>query len=986
MVTQQDNKQYEYFAFISYKREDEKWAKWLQRKLEYYKLPSSVRKNNPDLPEKIRPVFKDTTDLEPGVLAQKIQDALNSSKFLIVICSPRSANSVWVSKEVQSFIDSGRADHIIPFIIGGTPNASDPKDECFPEGLRQLAGERELLGTNINEMGRDAAAIKIVARMFNLRFDALWQRYERFLRRKRFIWLIAAMSFVFISIIVIAYLAILNQRINEQRERADIQTALAVKESQRANAERDKVLEVNNELQIANDSINKQTILLEVTNKDLIAKSEELFRLNESLIIEQNNLKEANRRIINQLIEKQSNLAEEYISENKIYKAVDAISEYVKYAEDTIPSAKLLERVLRRLYDRYNPTYFPQILDYYLGGIGNQYYNDSFRDSLLYVQKSQDQEGMYEIVLEDIETHKSGLPIAKIKDNIHRFNYTNFATGNILVTSSDSTLSLMNIYNGVVNFQMPLLEGCLQYVLSEDNKILVLTNQKGVKLYDICSEEYLDSIQFDNSIIEIKQLSATKYLAIATNGIYPFDVSEDRIIANTRCYKSKENNSILYYVVADKGLLIVDNNKLMTFDCDFLCTSEIEIDFKPEKLAFRQIVGYDFHLIALLNENKIQLLFGKNNSYLNLKDIFGDIIIPSIDDNYKYSHKEIMMPNDSTISVVSYGVGLIPTLFRNIRIPNVMNRFSSIFLSPLMSEKLEVAESNVISLYGINGELTQKWETPINEGINKVIYFSETDSIIIALSSANRIYKLSKSGDCKILKIPKIVDNDLITYDPKSHYLAYLGCDKSRNYEGVFVFDVNTLDEIMFISLHDKCYDIKILDFCKTIAFSTGEVIHLFSLQPDENNQIHYDDITLGKGHFFNNFSVSESSKSLAISTMQGQILILRDYGGIGSRPTIQMKTIPENSFVYSTSWSPDGKELLITVANQLEKSGKIDIIIYDVDSWEEREKQISFLPFIYNFFSQDMKYIISSDYQSSLLLPFRTPTYLIKWFTELYK
>ncbi len=29
----EDNK--EYYAFISYKREDEKWAKWLQDKLEY---------------------------------------------------------------------------------------------------------------------------------------------------------------------------------------------------------------------------------------------------------------------------------------------------------------------------------------------------------------------------------------------------------------------------------------------------------------------------------------------------------------------------------------------------------------------------------------------------------------------------------------------------------------------------------------------------------------------------------------------------------------------------------------------------------------------------------------------------------------------------------------------------------------------------------------------------------------------------------------
>lgn len=219
MATRQDNKPYEYFAFISYKREDEKWAKWLQHKLEYYKLPSSVRKDNPDLPGKIRPVFKDTTDLEPGVLTQKIQIALNSSKFLIVICSPRSANSVWVSKEVQSFIDSGRADHIIPFIIGGTPNALNPKEECYPEGLRQLAGEKELLGANINEMGRDAAAIKVVARMFNLRFDTLWQRFKRYKRIRTFISIIVVSLLLFMSVIIALVLWSKNKTIDEQNVR-----------------------------------------------------------------------------------------------------------------------------------------------------------------------------------------------------------------------------------------------------------------------------------------------------------------------------------------------------------------------------------------------------------------------------------------------------------------------------------------------------------------------------------------------------------------------------------------------------------------------------------------------------------------------------------------------------------------------------------------------------------------------------------------------
>ena len=177
---------YQYFAFISYKREDEEWAKWLQHKLEHYKLPLNLN-GRTDLPKEIRPVFKDTSELSPGNLPIQIQQALELSKYLIVICSPRSAKSEWVNKEVEAFISMGRTMNVIPFIIGGTPFAKDIKQECFPSALRELPQEQEILGANINEMGRDAAAVKVVARMFDIRFDELWQRHEREQKRKRFI-------------------------------------------------------------------------------------------------------------------------------------------------------------------------------------------------------------------------------------------------------------------------------------------------------------------------------------------------------------------------------------------------------------------------------------------------------------------------------------------------------------------------------------------------------------------------------------------------------------------------------------------------------------------------------------------------------------------------------------------------------------------------------------------------------------------------------
>lgn len=224
--------QYTNIAFISYKREDEKWAKWLQKKLEYYKLPAEVLKQNPDLEfaKNPRHVFKDTTDLSGGVLAKAIKKGLDSSKFLIVICSSRAAKSEWVCKEVQDFIDSGREEYIIPFIIDGEPYAKNPENECFPEALKILAGERELLGININENGRESAAVKVIARMFDVRFDTLWDRFQREYSRRKNIRFIAILLFsIFISIIAFVFYE-QNQELQKTAGRMEINQSRAVLE------------------------------------------------------------------------------------------------------------------------------------------------------------------------------------------------------------------------------------------------------------------------------------------------------------------------------------------------------------------------------------------------------------------------------------------------------------------------------------------------------------------------------------------------------------------------------------------------------------------------------------------------------------------------------------------------------------------------------------------------------------------------------------
>ena len=257
-----------YYAFISYSHKDEKWAKWLQHKIEHYKLPTNLN-GHPDLPRSIRPVFRDMSELTPGNLPRQIQDALAASRYLIVVCSPHAAQSEWVDLEVATFKRMGKQDCIIPFIVDGRPFADNPAEECFLPEIRNLPKDQELLGVNIAEMGREAAVVKTVARMFGIRFDILWKRYEREQKRRRN-WIIAAVVLVLLVVLgVAAYIWNQNSIIKKSRDelqksKDELQTAYdnltaanKKTEQQRARAES------------AEDSIRIQFGIIKLTNRDL---------------------------------------------------------------------------------------------------------------------------------------------------------------------------------------------------------------------------------------------------------------------------------------------------------------------------------------------------------------------------------------------------------------------------------------------------------------------------------------------------------------------------------------------------------------------------------------------------------------------------------------------------------------------------------------------------------------------------------------------
>lgn len=116
----------EYYPFINYKSEDVEWAIWLQHELEHYHLPASFN-GQTDIPQELRPVFRDIDELSAGNLPEQIYRALENSQNLIVVCSPQAAISPWVNQEVEIFISLGRTKRIFPFIVeGNSPKISFP--------------------------------------------------------------------------------------------------------------------------------------------------------------------------------------------------------------------------------------------------------------------------------------------------------------------------------------------------------------------------------------------------------------------------------------------------------------------------------------------------------------------------------------------------------------------------------------------------------------------------------------------------------------------------------------------------------------------------------------------------------------------------------------------------------------------------------------------------------------------------------------------
>lgn len=215
----------EYVAFISYRHKDldKQIAKKVHTMLERYHVPKELQKDG--IGPKLGRVFRDEEELPVSSdLTGSIQTALDHSRFLLVVCTPDTPDSIWVEQEIKYFVEKHGREHVIGILVNGTPEESFPVPLTtdFAEDGKTVVHITEPLAANLTDVNHryDAKRLKkeimrLYAAILGCPFDSLWQRERRYKQRVA----ITALSAATCGLVAFSsYVYLKNKEITRQNE------------------------------------------------------------------------------------------------------------------------------------------------------------------------------------------------------------------------------------------------------------------------------------------------------------------------------------------------------------------------------------------------------------------------------------------------------------------------------------------------------------------------------------------------------------------------------------------------------------------------------------------------------------------------------------------------------------------------------------------------------------------------------------------------
>lgn len=157
--------QYDLFFSYRHKPLDTEITEGCFRFAESFRMPKNLQKQGF---HGVRRAFRDKEELAVSrILTETIDDALRSADFLVIICTTQTPQSEWVDREIEIFTEEGKAEHIFPLLVDGTPETSFvPALKKIPDIMNRLldvrcpgSDSKEILQKARNELMRVIAAV-----------------------------------------------------------------------------------------------------------------------------------------------------------------------------------------------------------------------------------------------------------------------------------------------------------------------------------------------------------------------------------------------------------------------------------------------------------------------------------------------------------------------------------------------------------------------------------------------------------------------------------------------------------------------------------------------------------------------------------------------------------------------------------------------------------------------------------------------------------
>lgn len=200
-----------YNAFISYKHAelDSSVASDVQKSLERFSIPLTLKKQTGM--RKIERIFRDKSELPiTSDLSDTISNALENSDYLIVICSPNTAESTWVRREIQYFLKNHEKNKILTVLAGGEAKAVIPEELRYREEIIiGENGEKSVVTIPMEPLAcdyrmpfmraRKEELPRLAAALIGCTYDELVRRQRQFKMRRMGVFfgvaLVAALAF-----------------------------------------------------------------------------------------------------------------------------------------------------------------------------------------------------------------------------------------------------------------------------------------------------------------------------------------------------------------------------------------------------------------------------------------------------------------------------------------------------------------------------------------------------------------------------------------------------------------------------------------------------------------------------------------------------------------------------------------------------------------------------------------------------------------------